>query len=213
MVDMIRGTEDPRDASAWLADAAQVLEEFHLVAWSRNMATRERFGLEMAWYLQRMPQAQTCVINGAIVRDLDSFCRQLERALPSRHPLERSIDSRGGVIDRLRARQRELPIRGEADIIKHRYYVWRDAEVLLRSDAKLFGRLVDALTGVAAEAEFASEDRLLIHRVVFIGGPALDVFADLTDGPFQRWLSEENERPLWSVVSGLRAPPVMRYGL
>ncbi len=90
--------------------------------------------------------------------------RQLERSLPRAQPIERTVDGRGGVIDRLRKRPKELPIRGEADIVKHRFYVWRDAEVLLRADPALFGQLVDALTGVAAEAEYASDDRLLIHR-------------------------------------------------
>src|SRR5262245_39882798 len=117
MLGLMRGTQDRHDASDWLAQAAQVLEEFHLVACSRNLGIRERFGLEMAWYLQRMPQSQTCVINGAIARDLESFCRQLERALPSTTPLERTLDGRGGVIDRLRKRPKELPIRGEADIV------------------------------------------------------------------------------------------------
>ncbi|MGE0302624.1 MAG: hypothetical protein AB7K52_09070 [Phycisphaerales bacterium] len=213
MVGLIRGTGDRGGASGWLSRAAQALDEHHLVAWSRNLSTRERFGLEMAWFLQRLPQAQTCVINGAIVRDLDSLCRQLERALPRGEPMARSIDGRGGVIDRLRSRSSEAPIRGEADVARHRYYVWRDAEVLLRSDPSLFERVVDAITGVAAEAEFASEDRLLIHRAVFIGGPGLDVHAEREDGPFQRWHSDRNERPLWSVVSGLAAPPVMRYAI
>lgn len=213
MVGVVRQLHDRNDASDWLARAAQVLAEFHLIAWSRNLGLRERFGLEMAWYLQRMPQAQTCVINGAIVRDLESFCRQLERGLPGGHPLERSIDGKNGVIECLRRRPRESPIRGDVDIVKHRYYVWRDADVLLRADHELFGRLVDALTGVAAEAEYASEDRLLIHRAVFAGGPALDLYAQEPGGQFQRWLSESAERPLWSVVSGLKAPPMMRYAI
>ncbi len=213
MLGALRQTSDRHDASDWLARAAQVLEEFHLIAWSRNLGLRERFGLEMAWYLQRMPQAQTCVINGAVVRGLDGFCRQLERVLPSAHPLERRIEGPGGVIERLRKRSKEWPIRGDADIVKHRYYVWRDADVLLRAEPETFGRLVDALTGVAAESEYASEDRLLIHRAVFIGGPALDVYAEDPRGQFQRWHSDGDEEPLWVTVSGLKAPPMMRYAI
>ncbi len=209
----VRSTHTQRGSGDWLASAAAALEEAHLVCWSRNLGLRERFGLEMAWYLQRMPQAQTCVISGGLIRDLDGFCRAVERALPGAGPIARIIDGPGGVIERLRRRPREWTIRGDADIVKHRYYVWRDADMLLRADPDLFAQLVDALTGVAAEAEYASEDRLLIHRAVFVGGPSLDLAAEDPDGPFQRWLSEDGEEPLWRTVSGLQKPPVTRYAI
>ncbi|MBL8757262.1 MAG: hypothetical protein JNK35_02390 [Phycisphaerae bacterium] len=192
----------------WLARAAQALEDTHLACWSANLGLRERFGLEMAWYLQRMPQTQTCVLSGGLIHDLEGFCRALDRALPASTPVARTIDGPGGVIDRLRRRPRERPILGDADIIKHRYYVWRDADMLLRADPDLFGRLADAITGVAAEAEFASEDRLLIHRCVFVGGPSLDAYARDPAGQFQSWFSEHGEEPFWSALSGLPRPNV-----
>jgi hypothetical protein len=205
------------DLAESLGSAAQWLEEHHVVAWARNLAARERFGLEMAWYLRRMAQTQTVVLNGTVIRDLDSFCSQLEGQLPGHGRLGRSVDGVNGVVARLRQRtgegRGEGTDAGAAGIVKRRFYIWRDADVLLRNDARLFGRLVDALTGVAAEAEYASEDRLLIHRAVFVGGPALDVYAEDGAGQFQRWLAERGERPLWSVISGLASPPVMRLAV
>lgn len=222
-----RGRHDngAHDPWAWLAEAAARLEETHLVAWSRNLALRERFGLEMAWYLQRMPQTQTCVLAGATIRDLEGFCRQLDAGLRGGgggaggggRPVRRDLHGRGGVIDRLRQRRRELPILGDVDIVKHRYYVWRDADVLLRADARLFGQIADALMGVAAEAEYADEDRLLIHRVVFVGGPALDAYADDERGQFSRWLSPRcgggRGGRAWVGLTGVEVPPVRRHAI
>lgn len=210
MIQVVKAGASKSPPTEALAQAGQLLEDQHLVAWSRNASHRERFGLEMAWYLQRMPQSQTCVLAGSAICDLDGFCRQLAMALPGGavHP---RIDGPGGVIDRLRQRPRELSTRSDSDIIKHRYYVWRDADVLLHTDAALFGRLVDALAGVAAEAEYAVEDRLVIHRVLFIGGPALGLYAEDPRGQFQCWASDGAEEPLWRTVTGLSVPPMMCY--
>lgn len=210
MIQVVRATSSTGTPIEHLAQAASFLEDRHLIAWSRHAPGRERFGLEMAWYLQRMPQSQTCVLAGSAIRDLDGFCRQLAMALPGGAVAPR-IDGPGGVIDRLRQRPREAALRSDAEIVKHQYYVWRDADVLLKADAALFGRLVDALAGVAAEAEYAAEDRLLIHRVLFVGGPALDVYAEDPRGQFQCWASDGQEEPLWRTVTGLATPPVMRY--
>ncbi len=199
--------------AGWLVRAAQHLDEHHLVAWSRNLALRERFGLELAWFLARMTQTQVVVIPGATIRDLDSFCEHLDYALPGNTPLARTIDGPCGVIDRLRHRSKESIIRGDAAIVKRRFYVWRDADVLLRFDPRLFGQIVDALCGVAAEAEYTSEDRLLIHRAVFIGGPALDLYAEDPTGQFRSWLADSRQQPLWRTVTGVTAPPMLRYAL
>lgn len=198
------------EPSEWLAGAAQLLEESHLAAWTPNAPLRERFGLEMAWYLQKVPQARTLVWSGAEVRDLAMFCQEVGTSLGGLR-VEASIDGPHGLLEALRRRPSESRALGDAAIVKHCYYVWRDADALLLADRTVFGRLVDALAGVAAEAEFASEDRLLIHRVLFVGGPALRDYAGDERGQFRRWYAEGKEEPLWSTVSGLASPQVGVY--
>jgi hypothetical protein len=160
----------------------------------------------MADHLESFGDARVCQLQGAAIFDIFSFCSQLEPALGVKR-VRRSIEARGGVLDALRS----APEPGEA--VKRRFYVWHDAHILLKHDHQLFGRLVDAFAGVAAEAEYASEDRLVLHRALFIGTPALDVYAEDARGQFRTWLSENGEVPLWSVVSGLRRPPVVRYAI
>ncbi len=198
------------EPSEWLAAAAALLEESHLAAWTASAPLRERFGVEMAWYLQHLPQAQTIVVAGA--RDLDGLCRHVEAGLhPGGPPGTREIDGPRGLIETLRKRPSESVLLGSAGLVKHRYIVWRDADLMLEADPALFGRVVDALAGVAAEGEYASEDRLLIQRVLFTGGPRLASYAADAHGQFRRWLGEGTSEPFWSTVSGLAAPPVRVY--
>ena len=68
--------------------------------------------------------------------------------------------------------------------------------------------------GVAAEAEYVSDDLLLIHRTVFVGGPVLAQYAEREDGQFKVWLPDtENDEPFWQLVTGIAAPPVMQYSI
>lgn len=191
----------------WADASSERLEEHHLVAWTRNMATAERYALSLGRMLRAMADTQVWSIAGAIVRDLDSFCAQIERSLPKGMGVRRTVQGRGGVIDRLRERYDA----DDASAAKRRYYVWRDADVLLRHDPRLFGELVDAMTGVAAEAEYTGEDLLLLHRSIFVGGPALDVYSEDPRGQFRQWHADATGQPLWRVVSGLRRPPVSVY--
>ena len=104
-------------------------------------------------------------------------------------------------------------LRSTADIAgapKHRYFVWTDADVLLRRDEDLFSHLVNALLGVAAEQEHITRDSLVLQREVFIGSEALAAYADKPDGQFHRWLDEEGS-PFWEVASVLDGPPVLTY--
>ena len=199
------------EPSEWLAAAAAALEESHLAAWTASAPLRERFGLEMTWYLQHLPQTQTVAIHGGGATDLEGLCRQLEPAFPDAGPLERAVEGKRGIIDTLRRRPSESVLLGSAGLVKHRYLVWRDADAMLTSDPALFGRLVDAMVGVAAESEYASEDRLLIQRVLFIGSEPLRTYADDPNGQFRRWLSEGPGEPFWSTVSGITTPPVKRF--
>lgn len=194
-------------AQHWAGDSSEYLEEHHLVAWTRNMATAERYALTMGRVLRGIADTEIWTLAGAVIRDLEGFCRQLERCLPEGVRVKRTVAGRGGVIERLRERYDE----DDASAAKRRYYLWREADVLLRHDAELFGELVDVIAGVAAEAEYTGEDLLLLHRAVFIGGPALDVYAEDPRGQFRQWLADATGQPLWRVVSGVRQPPVRVY--
>ncbi|MGH7131043.1 MAG: hypothetical protein ACREJO_03765 [Phycisphaerales bacterium] len=205
---VVRVASGARAVGQWLAEGDRLLDEHHLVVWSRNMAVRERYGLEVTKHFRHMPDTQTLVICGAVAHDLDGVCRQLEKCLhdgPTRR-IKRSIGEPGGLVDRLR----ERPSVPNVPAVKHRVYIWRDADALLRQDEKLFAELVDALMGIAAEAEYASEDLLLLHRAVFIGGPKLGEYAADKAGAFKKWLPEKGKAvtPLWQVISGVEKPPV-----
>lgn len=188
----------------WQVEAAQLLEEHHVAAWSHHAPVRRRFGEGLAASLSRVPDAQVCALPGEAIHDIFSFCNFLERSLGVGR-IRRSIDARGGVVDALRR------LAEGRQGTKHRYIVWQDAHVMLRADHKLFGRLADAMMGVSAELEYTSEDMLLIQRTVFVGGAALDMYAEDPCAQFRRWYAERYEEPLWATITGVKAPPVLRY--
>jgi hypothetical protein len=157
-------------------------------------------------FLGLQPGAEICPIYGRFVTDLDSFCHQLERVLPAA-PVKRQIDGPDGLVALLRSRH-ALRIRPAS---RYRYYVWNDADVLLKKDHRLFGQIVDAIAGVAAEAEYASDELLLVQRAVFVGGPMLDLYAENQRGQFQAWFDDGLGEPFWQMVTGIDAPPVLRY--
>ncbi len=190
----------------WQVQALQLLEEHHLCAWSASRDRRRKFGVDLAWHLAGLNDTQVCVFEGSKITDLSSFCSALERSLGFER-IDRAIDTPPGVVGSLR---RRLTPKG-SEPIKQRFYLWLDADVLLRRDAQLFGRLVDAITGVAAESEYVSEDLLLLQRAIFVGGAALDVYAEDPRGQFSAWWSDDGEDPLWRVVTGVAAPKLHRY--
>ena len=189
----------------WQVEAAQLLEEHHLVAWAHHPVHRRRFGRELAASLSRLPDTQVCELPGAAIHDIFSFCNFLERSIRNDR-VRRSIDAKGGIVDALRV------VSDRTKQIKRRYLVWQDADVMLRYDHKLFGRLADAMMGVSAELEYNSEDLLVLQRVIFVGAPSLDLYAEDPRGQFRRWFAEKHEEePLWASVTGVAAPPVLRY--
>lgn len=189
--------------SALAGDLAQRLEETHLAAWSDRAESRAIFCGVLASSLARLPDSQVCVISGALVEDMYSFCTQLERQLGVGR-VRRRVDGGGGVVDALRHRPRVVA----GKPLKRRYILWDDAHVLLAKDPALFGVLVDALLGAAAESEFVSDDILLLQRIVFVGSPAMDLYAEDERSQFNRWLAEGQERPLWQVITGVKRPAV-----
>ncbi|MEL7473446.1 MAG: hypothetical protein AAGK04_09030 [Planctomycetota bacterium] len=192
----------------WQAEILQLMDESHLVAWSEDESRRLRFATHFGRFLQAQRDTEVCVLYGRTITDIDSLCYQLERMLPL-GPIERRIDGARGVTGRLRARA-DLP--GHPPT-KFRYYLWHDADNLLQHNPVLFGRVADALAGVAAEAEYVSDDLLLLHRTVFVGGGLLDRYADSSRGQFRSWFDDGKGEPFWRVVTGIESPSFTRYPL
>ncbi|MFA6046252.1 MAG: hypothetical protein WC718_14810 [Phycisphaerales bacterium] len=203
---MSRHLDVPLLIPDWQADITQLLDEHHLVAWSELPARRTQFAVSLGQFLGAQRDTEVCVFYGKFITDLDTFCYQLERAIPG-PLLDRRIDGPRGAVSLMRSR---ASFKGRAEA-KYRYYIWHDADVLLRKDHGLFGQIVDAMAGVAAEAEFVSDDMLLLHRVVYVGSTVLDVYADDPRGQFRRWLPDAHGEPFWQAVTGLKRPPFMRY--
>ncbi len=203
-----RQPESPLLVADWQPDVTQLLDEHHLVATSEFPARRLQFATSLGQFLGMQRDTEVCSFYGRFITDLDSFCYQLERAVPG-PLLDRRIDGPGGVAALLRNR---MVVRGKP-ATKFRYYVWHDADLLLRNEPLVFAKLVDAIAGVAAEAEYVSDDLLLIHRAVFVGGPLLAEVAKDERGPFGSWLSDEFGEPFWRVVTGLENPPFMTYSV
>jgi hypothetical protein len=187
----------------WQLQIGQLLEEHHLYATSEESHRREKFVADLGALLAQMDDSQVCTIDGDRVHDLEGLCRELERGLGVGR-IERTIDGPGGVVDALRTRPR-AEVR---PAVKRRSIIWREAHVLLNEDPALFGRAVDAIAGVAAEHEFCSDDVLLIQRGVFVGRPALEMYAENPRGQFRAWFREEGETALWRVVTGRKSPGV-----
>lgn len=190
------------DSAERLAPTVAILNESHLLAWSDEPAVRARFADEITWYLGHLPQNQTVPIAGAAVTDLPSLARQFQPALAPDAVLEPRIEGRHGLIDGLRHRPPGL--------LKHRFIVWRDADALFDADPTLFARAIDALFGVAAESEYAEEDRLLLLRVILVGSGRLLAHSREPEAAFNRWWREGGEQPLWATISGIERPRVHR---
>lgn len=205
-----RQNDTPLLVTDWQADVTQLLDENHLIAWSDDAQRRMQFAVSLGRFLSSLRDTEVCTFYGRFITDLESFCHQLERSLPG-PALERRVDGATGIASLLRSRS---SFRGRSET-KHRFYIWHDADVLLRHNHRLFGQIVDTLSGVAAESEYASDDLLLIHRAVYVGSSILDVYADDERGQFRAWLADEADGhlvlPFWQVVTGVDSPPFLRY--
>lgn len=207
------------EVAAWPLEVAQLLEEHHVEAWSRSAQARDRFAADLAETLAKFDDTHVCILDGSHVVDLPSFCIALQRALGghaggAEGEIDLTVDGDSGVVSALRRR----PVTGDGGDgdgggrpLKRRFLLWREAHVLLKHEPRLFGRLADAIVGVAAEGEFVSDDVLFLQRAVFVGAPALDVYAEDPRSQFNAWFVEADEAPLWRVITGLRGPSVARW--
>lgn len=196
-----RQPDSPLVVADWQPDVVQLLDEQHLVAASDHASRRLQFAASLTQFLGSQKETEVCTLYGRYIADLEGFCHQLERGLPG-PVLARRVDGPGSVTSLLRYRV-SMPGRRAA---KFRYFIWNDADVLLGADPQLFGRLVDAMAGVAAEAEYVSDDLLLIQRSVFVGSGRLLEYFENEAGQFRSWWSDGCGEPFWQVVTGLEAP-------
>ena len=190
----------------WQADALALTDEAHLAAWSASMARRIGFATEMAQFIQAQGHTEICQLYGRSIANIEAFCQQLERAIPG-PPLARRIDGPRGITALLRSRD---ALHG-GQPARYRYLLWHDADVLLEANRRLFSALLDAIMGVAAEAEYVSDELLLLHRAVLIGGPALARYAEDPAGQLQSWLPDSFDAPFWKLVTGVERPPVVTF--
>lgn len=192
----------------WHAGVTQLLDEHHLVATSANAARRVDFGASLGQFLGNLREVEVCHFHARWITDLDSFCAQLERVIAG-GTVERRLHGPRGVVARLRARHEP----SDQPASKYRYYLWHDIDDLAARDPVLLARLVDALAGVAAEAEYVSDDLLLIHRAVYIGGPALLALHESARSPFRAWLHDGQGEPFWKAATGVERPPFLHVSI
>ena len=203
---MPRQHDSPLAATDWHADTVTLADEAHLVAWSEDPSLRVHFAASLGRFLEAQRDVEVLRFHGRHIGNLEDFCAQLERLMPG-PTLDRRVDGPRGVTNLLRARP-TFPGRSAG---KWRYYVWHDADVLLAENPDLFARVADAMAGVAAEAEYVSDDMLIIHRAVLVGGPALLDAAATPGGPLASWYDDGLGEPFWQVVTGIDAPDYMAF--
>ena len=124
-----RQPDSPLLVADWQPEVTQHLEENHLVATSDFPGRRLQFATSLGQFLGMQRDTEVCPFYGRFITDLESFCYQLERAVPG-PLLDRRIDGPGGIAALLRNR---MIVRGKP-ATKFRYYIWHDADVLLQRD-------------------------------------------------------------------------------
>ncbi|MCA9278149.1 MAG: hypothetical protein H6815_05080 [Phycisphaeraceae bacterium] len=197
----VRVGQMPRGQLSWEPEVVRLTDDAHVLAISQHERDRIGFASRLAGFLSRIPHTEVHHIYGQMARDLDSFCHQLERSLPATS-ISRRITGPGSIAWALRQRNEtlgQLPAR-------HRFHIWHDADALYQANPQLFAELVDTITGVSAEAEFVSDEPLLLQRLVVVGSPLLEPVFDNDAGPFHSWLDDEFPEPFWRVVTGVDRP-------
>ena len=179
----------------WEPDVLSKLDTHHIVGWSPTTAQRTRFGARMKQFLDAQPGSEVLVLHGRGIHDLEGFCGQLERLIPTER-LARSVDGASGIASILRVAGGAL-----GTPIRQRYFLWHDADVLMRQDPKLFSQLVEVIAGVSAELEFGRDSGLL-QLCMYLGGRALAEHARDPGSRFHRWEEDGPGVPFWSLVSG-----------
>ncbi|MFG0246733.1 MAG: hypothetical protein ACF8MF_11865 [Phycisphaerales bacterium JB052] len=186
---------------SWEPEVLAKLETHHIVGWSAQASQRTQFGARMKQFLDAQAGCEVLVLHGRGILDLEGFCGQLERLIPTDH-LARSIDGAHGVASILRS----SPDSVVGASVRQRFLLWHDADVLLRSDPVLFDALVEVIAGVSAELEFSGDSGLLLQRALYLGGRSLAEHAKSPESRFHSWEPDGPGVPFWSLVSGEDRP-------
>lgn len=185
----------------WEPELLAKLETHHIVAWSPKSAIRTRFGARLKQFLDAQSSTEVLVLHGRGILDLEDFCAQLERLIPSER-LERTIDGKHGVASLMRSDAGGV----HGMPAKQRFFLWHDADVLHRKDPVLFEQLVEVIGGVSAELEFGNDGGYLMQRCVYLGGRSLAEHARDPKSRFHSWEPDGPGAPFWSLVSGEERP-------
>ncbi len=204
----LRPSITPNRLSVLQAELAQSLEDAHVCAWASDALLRSRFVAELAGGLSRLEDTSVAILPGSVITDLYSFCTQLETALGSGR-IRRSVEGPRGVVEALRYQ----PVQSSGRALRRRFLVWDDAHVLLAKDAGLFAQLLEAILGVSAQLEYATDDLLLLQRTVLVGAPMLDLYAGDRRSAMSRWSTVRAGAPGWKVLTELAKPAVVRVNL
>lgn len=192
----------------WQPEVLAKLETHHVAACSPDSGQRTRFGAQLQQYLAAQAGTEVLVLHGRNILDLEGLCAQLERMIPV-DKLARTIDGAHGVAAVLRSRS----TMGTGPGPRQRFFLWHDADVLLRHNPALFGKIAEAMAGVSAELEYAGDGPLLIQRCVYMGGPRLATEARRPDSLLNRWADEGPGVPFWSLVTGEKHPQTALCGI
>ena len=189
------------EQSTWQPEVLVELESHHIAAWSADSVLRTRFGASLQQFLVTQAGTEVCVLHGRSILDLEGLCAQLERLIPV-EALSRTVDGPKGLASILRSRggvHSRIPTR-------QRFFLWHDADVLIRRDPELFGQVAEAIAGVSAELEYADDGALMIQRCIYIGGHRLAEESRDPESMLNRWADDGPGVPFWSLVTGEESP-------
>jgi hypothetical protein len=188
----------------------QLLDDHHVVVLCDHIGLRRQVGKTLRQRLGAISETRVIELEGAAATDLVSLYYQFERQVGSspkgntQHSLNHWWRDLQSIVELLR---HATPPRE----IKREYFIWHDADVLLEHDLSLFGSLVNSMLCIAAEREHVSLDRLVLQRVVFLGGAKLGAYAEDPNGQLSRWLEDQEGSPFWEVMSVIDRPPVITF--
>lgn len=198
-------------AALWPADTQALLNEAHLAAWASGASSATRFTAGLQQFLALQPDTEVWLLPGGAIGDVSTLAAHLAAFVPVDEIAPR-IDGPAGITDALRSRWPSH----FGTVSRFRYVIVHDADRFIDRDETLFGDFADALMGVAAEAEYVSDELLLIQRAVFVGGSRLHHAAQEPRGPLRAWRRDRSgagggASPFWAAVTSLEEPPVLAH--